>query len=86
MRCGWKAVVEMGACRAWCKKLEYGSMRESSLPSKLKTLTVWLPVPLFHLVSNYSAEKRGVDEEELTQQIQEDVHAYLLSAMFGLWC
>lgn len=40
MRCGWNAVADIGAWRAWCKKLEYGSMRESSLPSKLKTLTV----------------------------------------------
>lgn len=46
IRCGWKAVAEMGDWRAWCKKLEYGSTLESSLPSKLKTLTVWFPVPL----------------------------------------
>jgi hypothetical protein len=58
-------------------------MRESSLPSKLKTLTEWLPVPLIIFVSKGLGEgKVG----ELTQQILEDVHAYLLSAMFGWWC
>jgi hypothetical protein len=43
---GWNAVAEMGEPRFCCRKLEYGSRRESSLPSKLKTLTVCEEVPL----------------------------------------
>ena len=61
-------------------------MRESSLPSKLKTLTEWLPVPLIISVSKGLGDGWGEKVGELTQQILEDVHAYLLSAMFGWWC
>ncbi len=42
-----KAVAEMGEPRFW-RKLEYGSTRESSVPSVLKTLTVCADVPLRH--------------------------------------
>ena len=45
-RCGWKAVAEMGEPRFCPRKLEYGSERESSLPWKLNTLTMWAEVPL----------------------------------------
>lgn len=46
MRCGWNAVAEMGEPRFCPRKLEYGSERESSLPWKLNTLTMWAEVPL----------------------------------------
>lgn len=46
MRCGWKAVAEMGEPRFCPRKLEYGSERESSLPWKLNTFTMWAEVPL----------------------------------------
>jgi hypothetical protein len=36
----------MGAPRFCCRKLEYGSNRDSSVPSKLKTLTTCAEVPL----------------------------------------
>lgn len=45
-RCGWKAVAEMGELRLCWRKLEYGSTRESSCPSRLNTLTVCADVPL----------------------------------------
>lgn len=44
--CGWNAVAEMGAPRFCCKKFEYGSSRDSSVPSKLNTLTTCAEVPL----------------------------------------
>ncbi len=45
-RCGWKAVAEMGDPRFCVRKPEYGSCRDSSVPSKLNTLTTCDDVPL----------------------------------------
>lgn len=46
MRWGWNAVAEIGDPRFCPRKDEYGSTRLSSLPWKLKTLTMWADVPL----------------------------------------
>lgn len=52
MRCGWKAVVDIGAERFWCRKLEYGSKDDKKLPLlMLKSLTVCRSVPLEVFVS-----------------------------------
>lgn len=58
MRCGWKAVADMGEPRFCPRKLEYGSERESSLPWKLNTLTMWAEVPLQVEISVLHIHKR----------------------------
>lgn len=45
-RCGWNAVAEIGDPRFCCRKLEYGSSSDNSLPSRLNTLTACAEVPL----------------------------------------
>lgn len=67
----------MGAPRFCCRKLEYGSIRDSSVPSRLKTLTVCEDVPLgISLVMGYAI---GAKYGKLTLRTLVSAHGRLLS-------
>ena len=72
MRCGWKAVAETGAPRFCCRKLEYGSMRESSRPSRLKTLTVCAEVPLWVRPRRQHVIQEGIMSEKKKEKKRDD--------------